>query len=103
VRYADDVARLARAVAALTAAGPTTGILHGAERQAVLVSRDAVATELRDLTSVVLGIAPQPGRLDLELIAVNPPRALHAALADLHIVAGKGTSLTDALAVAGGP
>jgi hypothetical protein len=54
-------------------------------------------------TRVVLGIAPQPGRLDLELITVNPARALHAALANLHIVAGKGSSLTDALAVAGGP
>ena len=73
MRYADDVARLAQAVAALTAAGPPTGILHGAERQAVLVSRDAVATELRDLTRVVLGIAPQQGRLDLELMTVNPP------------------------------
>lgn len=103
MRYADDVARLARAVAALTAAGPPTGILHGAERQAVLVSRDALATELRDLTRVVLGIAPQPSRLDLELITVNPARALHAALANLHTVAGNGTPLTNALAVGGGP
>jgi hypothetical protein len=104
VRYADDVARLARPVAALTAAGPPTGsTLHCAERQAVLVSRDAVAIGLRDVTRVVLGIAPQPGRLNLELITVNPAVALHAALANLHTVAGKGTPLTDALAVAGGP
>lgn len=103
MRYADDVALLARPVAALTATSPSTGPLHGAERQAALVARDSLAIELRDLTRVVLGIASQPGRLDLELMTVNPARALHAALTNLHTVAGKGTALTDALAVAGGP
>ncbi len=38
MRYADDVALLARPVAALTATSPSTGPLHGAERQAALVA-----------------------------------------------------------------
>lgn len=59
--YPDDMARLARAVAALTAAGPMAArTLHGQQRQVALVARDTLVAELRDLTGAVLGHRARP-------------------------------------------
>ena len=104
--YPDDMARLARAVAALTAAGPAAArTLQGQQRQAVLVARNTLAAELRDLTGAVLGhpARPEAVRSDLKLITASPAHALYAALSSVPVLAEPGLSLTDALTVAADP
>ena len=103
--YTQDATRLARADAALTAhpgQPQQWPALSESERPAALTARDAVVSELRDLTRLVLR-RPAPGRVDLSLIAANPAQALRVALDALPMATGSDTALTDTLTVAGGP
>ena len=103
--YTEDATRLARAVAALTAhpGHPQRWpALSESERPAALAARDAVVSELRDLTRLVLR-RPTPARVDLSLITANPAQALRVALDALPMATGSDTALTDTLTVAGGP
>jgi len=103
--YTEDATRLARAVAALTAHHrhpERCPALSESERPAALAARDAVVSELRDLTRLVLR-RPTPARTDLSLITANPAQALRVALDALPMATGSDTALTDTLTVAGGP
>lgn len=103
--YTADATRLARAMAALTAHpgdGERWPALSESERPAALAARDAVVSELRDLTRLVLR-RPAPARVDLSLITANPAQALRVALDALPMATGSDTALTDTLTVAGGP
>ncbi len=100
--YTQDATRLARAVAALTAQPERWPALSESERPAALAARDAVVSELRDLTHLVLR-RPAPGRADLSLITASPAQALRVALDALPMATGSDTALTDTLTVAGGP
>ncbi len=102
MRYDSDITRLAHAVTALAAAGPPpAGSLTGPARQATLAARDTVTGELRDLARAVLQL-PAHTRRDPAQAEVSPAHALHTALAALPPT-GHDMSLTDALAVPGGP
>ena len=102
MRYDSDITRLAHAVTALTAAGPPpAGSLTGPARQATLAARDTVTGELRDLARAVLQL-PAHTRRDPAQTEVSQAHALHTALAALPST-GHDMSLTDALAVPGGP
>jgi hypothetical protein len=103
VSYAEDVRRLAGAAAMLVGAGtPAPDSVHPNEQQTALAARDAVAGELRSLTTVLLG--ERPTRADSpELLARSPAHALRAALNDLPAAATAQLPQTEALARNGGP
>jgi len=103
VSYAEDVRRLAGAAAMLVGAGPPApDSVHPNEQQTGLAARDAVAGELRSLTTVLLGERPTRAERP-ELLASSPAHALRAALNDLPATATAPLPQTGALARNGGP
>ncbi|MDP9496638.1 MAG: hypothetical protein M3P46_03055 [Actinomycetota bacterium] len=78
-------------------------MLPAQEQRTVLLARDTLVTELRDLAAGVLG---HPRTVRDDLLTSSPPHALHAALTDLPLTGEASAGerrLTDALAAPGGP